>query len=670
MIVPMKKVCLVVQDSFCDIALDKLRDIGVLHLERKEIYIDINSHAQRRRAKVDDAIGLIRDFKLKKAKQKKKKKADPEDDIPPHERRQKPVGLHRGRRATDLYGTEEEEPFSLSAVTAPARPELSDYMLTINKERTLLKEREFFLTNEIKRIQPWGNFDPHIIHEMIENNVPVYLYELFPDDYERIKKDTVYIKVQSTKSIVHIVVFENEIKGIAPFSLPEKSLNEYEEELVIIKHEIDEYNEKMKAFANRRKVLDKELVLAEQEIEFENAIAYMEKVNSESGGLDIDSSKLSWLTGFLPTENIELVKIAAKENSWGLSIYDPNISDEKVPTKLRNNKVVSLLSPVTGFLGLIPGYHEVDISPFFLFFFVIFFGMIFGDAAYGIIIVLMGIAGIFLHVAKNSKIKEEKKKIPQAFILLLVLGISNTIWGVLTCSWFAIEVEKLPQILRDISLPMISTAYNSQALVDKNIQFFCFTLGLFHLAIAHIINFIRYIKSPRFLAEIGSISMLLGIYNLVLFLIVDPSYIIMDMNIAIYLIGGGFALNFIFSGYVRNIGQSALSGLKNIIPLISGVINIFADVMSYIRLWAVGLAGASIAITINTLAGPTLGGFMIFAGIIILAAGHGLNMILNVLSMLVHGVRLNTLEFSGHVGLGWSGLPYQPFVNKVIKKNL
>jgi V/A-type H+-transporting ATPase subunit I len=205
---------------------------------------------------------------------------------------------------------------------------------------------------------------------------------------------------------------------------------------------------------------------------------------------------------------------------------------------------------------------------------------------------------------------------------------------------------------------------SSQALVDQNIQYFCFSLGLIHLSIAHLINIIRYIKTPRFLADIGSIAMLLGIYNIVLNLIVNSEKFPI-LSVSLYLIAGGFLLNFIFSSYQVSIGQSALSGLKNIIPLISGVINVFADIMSYIRLWAVGLAGASIAMTINTLAGPTLGSFMIFAGIIILVFGHGLNMVLNVLSMLVHGVRLNTLEFSGHVGLGWAGIAYRPFVNKV-----
>jgi len=82
-------------------------------------------------------------------------------------------------------------------------------------------------------------------------------------------------------------------------------------------------------------------------------------------------------------------------------------------------------------------------------------------------------------------------------------------------------------------------------------------------------------------------------------------------------------------------------------------------------LWAVGLAGASIAGTVVGFAGPMLGKLMFFAfGIVLLIFGHAFNMVLNVLSVLVHGVRLNTLEFSSHLGLTWSGFAYKPFAKR------
>ena len=105
-----------------------------------------------------------------------------------------------------------------------------------------------------------------------------------------------------------------------------------------------------------------------------------------------------------------------------------------------------------------------------------------------------------------------------------------------------------------------------------------------------------------------------------------------------------------------------LESLKNIISVLLGVVNQFSDIVSYIRLWAVALAGAAISGTVNQMAGPMFGKlFMVIFGVVLLVFGHGLNMILNLLSVIVHGVRLNTLEFSQHLGMAWSGVKYRPF---------
>jgi V/A-type H+-transporting ATPase subunit I len=392
---------------------------------------------------------------------------------------------------------------------------------------------------------------------------------------------------------------------------------------------------------------------AQKELEFENAAAVMEKVAEMPSEIG-----LSWLTGYVPAEDINKLKSAAAENSWALSIDDPAGTDEAVPTKLKNNRFVSLLNPITDFLGIMPGYREMDISLWFLIFFCVFFGMIFGDAAYGLILCLIAITGI---------IKTAKKGVPSALKMLLLLGVFNTAWGVFTCSWFGMELDKVPQVLKDISLSVFSTAKTDETLVRQNLQIFCFSLGLLHLTIAHLSGIIRNIKlkSLRVFADIGSIGMLWGMYNVVLFLVVSNNVRpIPLLPVSFYLLGGGFFLTFVFGYYEGSVGQSVLSSCKNFISVVLGIANVFSDIMSYIRLWAVGLAGASIASTVNTMANPMLGNILIFAGIILLVFGHGLNLVLNVLSVLVHGVRLNTLEFSGHIGLTWSGTAYKPFAEK------
>jgi V/A-type H+-transporting ATPase subunit I len=191
---------------------------------------------------------------------------------------------------------------------------------------------------------------------------------------------------------------------------------------------------------------------------------------------------------------------------------------------------------------------------------------------------------------------------------------------------------------------------------------FCFSLALLQLCIGHIIAISR-CRTLKILADLGSIAMLVGMYGVVLSLIASNEYRRIPLLMPfVYLLAVGFVVNFIFANYDGSIGKSALEGCKNIISMILGIANVFSDIMSYIRLWAVGLAGAAISSTVVAMAGPMLGHFLFFIfGIILLVFGHGLNLVLNTLSVLVHGVRLNTLEFSSHVGLTWAGTPYKPF---------
>jgi V/A-type H+-transporting ATPase subunit I len=134
----------------------------------------------------------------------------------------------------------------------------------------------------------------------------------------------------------------------------------------------------------------------------------------------------------------------------------------------------------------------------------------------------------------------------------------------------------------------------------------------------------------------------------------------------------GFILNFLFAnwesgmGFFRGLVKSVLGSLANIVSVFLGVVNVFADIVSYIRLWAVGRAGLAISQTINNMVGPLLGKLSLFLiGAFILVAGHGINILLSVLSVIVHGVRLNMLEFSGHLGMEWSGFSYDPFKERV-----
>jgi V/A-type H+-transporting ATPase subunit I len=132
------------------------------------------------------------------------------------------------------------------------------------------------------------------------------------------------------------------------------------------------------------------------------------------------------------------------------------------------------------------------------------------------------------------------------------------------------------------------------------------------------------------------------------------------------LIGSGFGVYLIFNkqdggNFFVNIGRSLADFLSTFLSAVSA----FADIISYIRLFAVGLAGAAIAESFNNMGlGMSNLALRLTAGVLILVFGHGLNMIMNVLSVIVHGIRLNLLEYAGHLGLEWSGYLYAPCAHK------
>jgi V/A-type H+-transporting ATPase subunit I len=634
----MKKVSLVVIDKNREGSLEKLRELGLLHLERKSVSSESLTRLLDQKNRGDTALGILRSYAAKKKAKGKKAAAEKNSGT-----------------AKEPVKNISNEFYSSDSVNEVLPPDPVTQVLALGDEKKNFQERLVSQIKEQSRIEKWGNFDPKAFGEFAEKGIVLIPYELPGKTYESLGEDTKVILLGKDKAGVRLLAVGGEISGETPFALGDRSLTEIGALIADIQDHLADLEKQLAALAESAAaaITASQKLLLEQ-IEFETARGGMEVLEDVP-----PEATVSWITGFLPSDELGLLKRASSENGWAFIADDPGPDDE-VPTKLKNNKLASLIYPLTNFLEVVPGYHESDISGWFLFFFCIFFGMIFGDAGYGAILLLIGIIGC---------LKTAKKGTPAVLKMLVLLAISNFAWGVLTCTWFGIDPSVLPEFIRNISLPQISGAQAAKSvmdksLVDQNLMIFCFSLGLLQLSIGHIIGIIRNIRSLKWLSDLGNVAMLLGMYYVVLMLVVSNDYRKIDflpITIPIYLIGGGFVLTFVFANYEGSIGRSILESLKNIISVILGITNVFSDIMSYIRLWAVGLAGASISSTVNTLAGPLLGSFLIFLGIILLVFGHGLNLILNVLSVLVHGVRLNTLEFSSHTGLAWSGTAYKPF---------
>ena len=652
MIVPMKKVFLVVQEKGLKDTLKNLRKLGLLHLEQLEGSSEKLDSLKSDLAQIQTAYSLLSEQKAAKG----------------------------------TKSVSEVESLEMDKAV-----EVANIVVNLSERKKTCFAQIAADTVELERYSSWGEVVPADFEYLKEKGISLSLYEIPADKYASIDQNTRTLVVNKDKSQIRFLLLGETAErpiGLPPeayqISLPSISTKELASRIEGNKKEIVSIDEKLLSDRCYVSALKKTLDLYEKEIEFENVYSGMGKDVALSDS-EIPLSALAWVTGYIPTSDLPALQSEAKAQNWALMADDPAEDDENVPTKLKNNKLVGLIYPVSDFLGTVPGYHEYDISNWFLLFFTIFFAMIFGDGGYGFLLTAVAVLGIVSAVAK-------KKSPAPVMKLLLLIGVTTIVWGTLTCTWFGLRPEQLPVLLKDLSLPAISNVSSAkdgvvpgysfgltyELWVKENLQIFCFSLALVQLSIAHLKGIARYHKSVRCLGELGSMLMLWGMYYVVLSMVVDGArfplsadgaMIVPGINVplptlCIGLIGFGFFLSFVFSNYSGSVVKSILESCKNIVSVLLGVVNVFSDIVSYIRLWAVALAGSAISDTVNTMAGPMLGKLIFFLGILLLVFGHGLNMILNVLSVIVHGVRLNTLEFSTHLGMSWSGFKYKPFSEK------
>jgi V/A-type H+-transporting ATPase subunit I len=621
MIVPMKKVTLLVLDSEKDNALTVLGRAGVLHVEKREGTSQKLIDLQAQIVRIDQAQSLLADFKI------------------PANKRNMPV---QGREKT---------------------LDLIDRIFSIRDERHLALERVIYLENELERLSVWGAVTPDSFKFLSERGIHLVPFVLTADDYASLPPNLSVLFLKKDKKTVRcVIVGENtQFRSMMPqgareLTIPLISTAEMARELAENKTRLPHINARLAAEAVYSESLTSLKATLLKELEFETVRSGMQKVSITGSGDTTQEAQIAVLSGFLPGVQESMLAETARKNGWAMLSQEP-AEEEAVPTLLKNNRFVNLISPLLDFLGITPGYREQDISVWFLLYFGIFFAMIFGDGGYGGLLVCLSLAGILLAIRKG-------KTVSTGLYMLLYLGLMTVVWGTMTCTWFGIPTGKLPVFLKSLAIPAFASF--NQETSPTNIKIFCFVLGLTQLSLAHIIGIFRNIRSLKMLGELGSLLMTAGMFFVVLNLVVDAEkYPITALILA--MIGTGFLLNFLFINYSRSVVGGIIESLKNSITMFLGVVNVFGDIMSYIRLWAVGLAGSAISSTVNSMAGPMFGGALLFAGMLLLLFGHGLNYIMSVLSVIVHGVRLNTLEFSNHLGLTWSGFKYEPFTETVNK---
>ena len=217
--------------------------------------------------------------------------------------------------------------------------------------------------------------------------------------------------------------------------------------------------------------------------------------------------------------------------------------------------------------------------------------------------------------------------------------------------------------LSKIIIPRIATFGADNA---EFIMLLCFLIGTVHLSIAHTINFMRNLPRLAAFADLGWLSILWGMFLVIRWILLKQ-----PLNPAtLWLIAGGLVVVTICGEQKGNFIKGFLLGLAKLPIKMLNSISAFSDIVSYVRLFAVGLAGIEIAKSFNAI-GAEIGfgvplGFM---AALILFFGHALNIAMGAMSVIVHGIRLNMLEFSGHLGMEWTGTPYKPFSDAERRKD-
>ncbi|HOX18399.1 MAG TPA: V-type ATPase 116kDa subunit family protein [Spirochaetales bacterium] len=562
------------------------------------------------------------------------------------------AALEEARRAVGiLEGVKLPKGFAPEAADEDRGLEVARAVNALSDEEKRLYEEAAALAREADRIAPWGDFDPGLVGELRDAGLELRLVSGPARALAAPPEGWSLVPFAASKDAVRVILAAPpgtpfpESEELREFALPERSL-------ALVSARGREVAGRLAAIGEEYASLAAELPSAKARLAKTERDHRFETLRS---GLEAEGA-VAWLEGYLPAADYPRLSEEAARRGWGLLADDP-ADDEAPPTKVESNALVRIIQPIFEFLGTVPGYREYDISGLFLFFFSFFFAMIFGDGGYGSIMLAAALV-------MALKAKAGTGRVPDMLKLVIVLALSTVAWGVATASWFGIPFDALPALLRNVSIPWINGG-NSEA--TDNVKVLCFAIGTVQLVIAHVKNIRRDWPSPKMLGQLGQFAMVAGMFFMVLNLVISQSkYPIPSWSLA--LIGGGFAASFVFSnydgsrGFLKGLVGGVLASLANIVSVFLGVVNVFADIVSYIRLWAVGLAGVAISQTVNNMAGPMLGSaIMAAAGVALLLFGHGLNMIMAVLSVIVHGVRLNVLEFSSHLGMEWSGYKYEPF---------
>ena len=355
------------------------------------------------------------------------------------------------------------------------------------------------------------------------------------------------------------------------------------------------------------------------------------------------ADKLMFIEGWIPeSQAAEMENVVSGE---GYYCSKMEITDEdNVPIKLRNNWFSKLFEPITNLYSL-PNYKEFDSTPLFAPFFMLFFGLCFGDGGYGLLLIITSLV-------LRPKVKESMKPV---LSLIMVFGVMTLVIGTLTGSFFGVSIGEFKFL----------SSVKDYFLTSDNLMMISLFIGFFHVIFAKIVAAMKVKVQRGFKHSLSPFAWVFVIVSLFCVFIPPMMGVVLPQNVeyALYgvaLLGGAIALFYNMPG--KNIILNFGSGLWNTYNTVSGLLG---DILSYIRLYAIGLTGGLLGGVFNSMAidmTSSLNPFIRWLPmLLILLFGHALNMGLGMISSLVHPLRLVFVEYYKNSEFEGGGIDYKPF---------
>lgn len=501
------------------------------------------------------------------------------------------------------------------------------------------------ISKEMAQLDMWGDFDWNSITRLEEAGLFVRFYSCSEKEFDEawVNEHNAMVINERGGQLYFITVTSQEVElDREPLHLPDESLSQLKGKLVKTEDKLAQAREELKSFCKTYyRTMEAGSIQLEGDIELLKV-----KRNSE----EMADGVVVLLEGWIP-EDKESEVVSLLESSGVYYEMRNATREDNAPIKLKNNAYTRMYEVLTQMYGM-PDYAEFDPTPILAPFFSLFFAFCMGDAGYGLALIALG----FILKKKLSK------SLRGMMNLVITLGIFTTVFGMILGTFFGVSLVELnlPSELKEFMIvgKIGDTSYDKQMLL-------ALIIGVVHISIAMLVKAIG--QTVRFgfkesLSAWGWLLLVVGFIttgSLSFFKVISE-----DVSTWAFILIGGIASIgiYLLNNIHRNVFVNIGAGVWDTYNMATGLMG---DVLSYIRLYALGLAGGmlggvfnQLAFMVNDAAGPAIG--WLFCGLI-LVFGHTLNIAISCLSAFVHPLRLTFVEYFKNSGYEGKGEAYKPF---------